>query len=421
MDITIPEILGIICSFLDLKDVHRFRLCCKAFADIGASYAYRNVVFYLHHGDFDMLQRIAMHPIASRNVRSLVYMNHTLASPKIPLERFRATYATVRRLEKYMARHRNMPPPPLISSLQLEKLYEDYETALEQQEKIVQANADFSRIREAISRFPALQEVIMSSDDWFWVGKNSPFVSCLDLGGSIMQPLGCRHLDSILNAVFEANIRLKKLAAGVLSWQFFQKPRVQLSRALSLLTDLTCLQLMIDTTDRTSQCQQLMETGLLRGFIKTLKKLQTLHVVFTWDANGGSKYLPRLDDIIEPKHRWEDLDSLTLGYITCERQELMSLLKRHKNTLRDLCLQDIYFRSTSWQILLPKMRRTMDLDNACLCGELYGMEEPLGYEEYWDLEGQDDLREDVNDYLVNDNITRCPLNSRNGADYEPLF
>ncbi|XXG96352.1 Subunit of heteropentameric Replication factor C (RF-C) [Hypoxylon texense] len=409
MSILIPEILGIICSFLDIKDVRRFRLCCKAFADVGACFVHRNIVFFLHHGDFEMLQRISLDPVASKNVRSLVYSNQVLVTPKLTWERFRSSYATLRHLEKCMGRYRNIPPTPLIGVWQLLKLYEDYEITIDQQEKIMQANADFSHIREAISRFPALQEVTVSSGGWFWDGKKTPFDSCLGLGVNLLEPVGCRHLDALLAALFEADIKLKKLTAGVLSWHFFQKPRAQLGQALSLLTDLTCLELMIDTTGNTSQCQQLLDTGLLRGFIKSLTKLQTLHVVFTWDLNYDKRYLPRLEDIIDPKYRWDDLDSLTLGNVSCERQELMSVLKRHKNTLRELCLQDIHLRSTSWLVLLPKVRRTMDLDHACMCGVLYGMTEPLGYEEYFDLEEQRFLRDDLNDYLVNDNIRRCPL------------
>ncbi|KAI6091725.1 hypothetical protein F4821DRAFT_225444 [Hypoxylon rubiginosum] len=421
--IMIPEILGIICSFLDIKSVRRFRLCCKAFAHVGACYAYRNVVFFLHHGDLDMLNRISLDPIASKNVRSLVYMNYTLGRRKMGREDFRQCYSTMRHFEKFLARQRGLAPAPPMDHNDLSKLYEEYEATLEQQEKILQANTDFSRIREAVSRFPALQEITMSSDSWFWSGKNTPFKSSLGLAAGLLEPMGCRHLDSLLAAVSEADIKLKKLSAGILSWQFFQKPLAKLGQSLSLMTDLTSLQLTIETTDDTEQCKQLLGTGLLRGFLKTLTKLQTLHIVFTCDSEYDlDLYAPRLDDIIDRAHRWDDLDSLTLGYVTCERQELMSILKRHKNTLRELCLQDIFFRTTSWLTFLPKVRRTMDLDHACLCGELHGAEEPFGHQEFWDLDEQSDLREDVNDYLVNDNIRRCPLNNRNLIDWdEPGF
>ncbi|KAI1760630.1 hypothetical protein GGR53DRAFT_522976 [Hypoxylon sp. FL1150] len=427
--IMIPEILGIICSFLDTKDVRRFRLCCKAFADVGACYAYRNVVFFLHQGDFDVLERISLDPIASKNVRSLVYINYLLSDRKLSLDDFRQSYATRRQFEKFFARSRGIPLSPLVDAAQLERSHAEYEMLYQQQQKMLRAQSDYERIRDAVSRFPALQEVVMTNEDWFWTSRKTPFGFNLGIAASHLLPVGCRHLDALLAAVAAAdNVHLKKLSAGLLSWKYFQKPRAELGRTLSLLADLTCLELMIDCTDYTSQCSELLGTGLLRGFLKSLTKLQTLHVVFTCDAENDVEYehAPRLDDIVDPKHRWDDLDSLTLGYVTSERQELLSILKRHRGTLRELCLQDVFFRSTSWLMFLPKVRRTMDLDDACLCGELHGVEEPLGHEEFWDLAEQRDLREDVNDYLVNDNIRRCPLNKRNLAeldefDFAPMF
>ncbi|KAI1396662.1 hypothetical protein F4819DRAFT_120245 [Hypoxylon fuscum] len=433
MGIMIAEILCIICSFLDIEDVRRFRLCCKAFADAGACFAYREVVFYLHHRDLDMLRHISQHPIASRNVRSLIYIGHTMGSPGKSLDEFRRFYAALREGEKFVAETLQEPPPPRIGNLQLESLYKTYMATVEQEEKILRDDLDMSCLKDAISRFTSLQEVTMSTDFWFYWGREhkTPFEGCLLKPGDELQPTGCRQLDSLLTAVSATDLKLKKLRAGVFSWQFLQKPPAELSRALSSCTNLTSLELCIDTGMQDNgpdhdddmlvgtevpQCRRLMETGLLRDFIKSLHRLQTLSVVFGWHSEEHG-YAARLEDIMEPKHRWDHLDSLTLGNITCERQDLMSMLKRHKGTLKELCLRDIRLRSTSWQILLPKIRRTMDLDDACICGELYGQEEDSPYAEYWDLaypeSFPDLLRDEVNDYLVNDNIRRCPLNSDN--------
>ncbi|KAI8964805.1 hypothetical protein F5Y11DRAFT_70953 [Daldinia sp. FL1419] len=433
MDVMIPEILCLICSYLDIEDIRRFRLCCRAFADAGACFAFREVVFYLHPQDFDMLRRISLHPIASKNVRSLVYIGHTLESPKKSLDGFREYYTSIRHAEKIMAQYKNETPPPRLGNQQLLKLYENYETAIDEQEKILSNDEDIAFLKEVIPRLSSLQDVTMSSDNWFWRGPNkTPFEGCLIKPGDELTPIGCRQLDSLLSAVFEANIKLRRLTAGAFSWRFFEKPAAELRSALSFYSNLTCLELCIDTGEEgmdsnvvedllvgteVPQCRSLMETGLLRDFIKSLHHLQTLYVVFNWHSEQHG-YAARLEDIMEPKHKWDHLDSLTLGNITCERHDLMSMLRRHKGTLKELCLRDIKLRSTSWQVLLPKIRKTMDLDDACICGELYGQEEDSPYAEFWDLllpdSFDDSLREDVNDYLVNDNIKRCPLNGVNG-------
>ncbi|KAI1374800.1 hypothetical protein F4677DRAFT_156509 [Hypoxylon crocopeplum] len=426
-----PELLCIICSFLDIEDIRRFRLCCKAFADAGACFAFREVVFYLHHHDLDMLRSISLHPIASKNVRSLVYVGHTLDPTKETLDDFHKSYCMIRRAEMYIAFRTGEAPPPVVGEQQLQMLYKNYEATVDRQENIIWNNADISCIREAISRFTSLQEVTMSCDFWFLKnGRKSPFEGCLLKPNDYLEPTGCRQLDSLLSAIFEADIKLRRLSAGSFSWRFFQKPAAELSRALSLYTNLTCLELCIDTglrDDRATnkltvgtevpECCRMLETGLLRNFIKSLTQLRTLHVVFSWHSEEHG-YPARLENIMEPKHRWGHLESLTLGNITCERHDLLSMLRRHKSTMKDLCLRDIRLRSTSWQVLLPKIRRTMDLEEACICGELYGLEEgsPFIFTEYWDLGYPDEfscLREDVNDYLVYD-IRRCPLNSENG-------
>ncbi|KAI0885110.1 uncharacterized protein GGS22DRAFT_138997 [Annulohypoxylon maeteangense] len=437
MDSMIPEILYIICSYLEIEDVRRFRLCCRAFADAAACFVHREVIFYLHETDLEMLRCISLHPIASKNVRSLVYIGHTLGPDKQSIEAFCQDYELIRMADKVAAEQSNEPLPPRLSDHQLLEFYKRYEHAFEQEQKVVGNNEDISCIKEVVSRFTALQELVMSNGFWFRKGlTKTPFEGIIARPGSHLMPEGCRQLDSVLNAVFESNIKLKKLTAGELSWQFFQRPPAELKRTMPFYSDLTCLQLCIDvgmiesnagpgtlwditTGTEVPQCRQLLKTGLLRDFIKSLTQLQTLYVVFNWHSEEHG-YAASLEDIMEPKHTWEHLESLTLGNITCERQDLMSMLKRHKNTLEDLCLRDVRLRSTSWQVLLPKIRKTMNLYDACICGEVRGQREsPPHEEEFWNLEMPDEfeepLRDDVNDYLVKDaSITRCPLNRYNG-------
>ncbi|KAI0901164.1 hypothetical protein F4806DRAFT_451269 [Annulohypoxylon nitens] len=438
MHTMIPEILYIICSYLEIQDVRRFRLCCRAFADAAACFVHREIVFYLHERDFEMLRSISLHPIASKNVRSLIYIGHTInPNKKKSLDKFREHYEEQHRVDKILAKELDKPMPPRLGEIQLLEFYKTYEYTFEQQQRILQNNEDFSFLKEVLSRFTALEELVMSCGFWFRQGRTrTPFEGAITRPWTYLEPEGCRHFESILNAAFENNIKLKSLVAGELSWQFFQKPPAELQRTIPFYSDLTSLQLCIDvgmkesnsgpgtvwdvtTGTEVPQCRQLMKTGLLRDFIKSLTQLRTLYIVFNWHSEEHG-YAANLEDIIEPKHTWEHLESLTLGNITCERQDLMSMLKRHKNTLSDICLRDIRLRTTSWQVLLPKIRKTMNLYDACICGEVRGCREsPPLEEEYWNLATPDQsdeaLRDDVNDYLVKDErVPRCPLNRWNG-------
>ncbi|KAI1409995.1 hypothetical protein F5Y13DRAFT_202626 [Hypoxylon sp. FL1857] len=435
MDIVIPEILCIICSFLDIDDVRRFRLCCRAFADAGACFVHREIIFYLHQDDFDMLRRISLHPIASRNVHSLVYIGHTLGPPKKSPGEFFDDYNTIQTAETIRAQRMGEQIPLRKTKGKLMELYKGYETTIQQEERLARNNEDFSCLKEVISRFKSLQEITLSCEFWFWGGSTkTPYDDCLASPGANIKPMGCRQLDSLLSAVFETDIKLKRLTAGTFNWQFFQKPPAELRRAISSFSDLTCLELCIgtgmdeyavsdagdvETGTEIPRCRRLLRTGLLRDFLKSLTQLRTLYVVFDWHSEEHG-YAARLEHIMEPNYRWKHLENLTLGNITCERRDLMSMLKRHKGTLSELCLRDIRLRSTSWLLLLPRIRRILNLDLACICGELYGQEETTPYyDEYWDLavpEAIDDpLRAEVNEYLVDKNIKHCPLNMYNSS------
>lgn len=60
-----------------------------------------------------------------------------------------------------------------------------------------------------------------------------------------------------------------------------------------------------------------------------------------------------LKDVFEPGFRWPKLQELGIGGLACERQELMQLLRLHKDTLRHLCLSGVHLQTTSWRRLLP--------------------------------------------------------------------
>ncbi|KAI1456508.1 hypothetical protein F4805DRAFT_226073 [Annulohypoxylon moriforme] len=440
MGFMIPEVLYIICSYLEIDDVRNFRLCCRAFADAAACFVHRQIIFYPHEHDLEMLRQISLHPIASRNVHSLLYIGHTLG-PKESIDEYRKNYATCRKTEKFriIRGKKPLPLPQYLTDDELLEYYKKYEHALEQEERLLRNNEDISCIKEAVSRFTALQEVVMSCSCEFYSGVvKTPFTELFIRPSSNLEPSGCRQLNSVLDAVFESNIKLKNLSAGALSWQVFQKPATELKRTMSLFSDLTCLELCIDVGieeiyqgpgimweyiegTEVPQCRRLLKSGLLRDLIKSLAQLRTLQIGFNSHSEEHG-YAASLEDIMEPKHTWEHLKSLTLWNITCERQDLMSMLKRHKNTLKELCLRSIHLESTSWRVLLPKIRETMNLNEACICFEMRGRREsPLYEEEYWYLSTPDDmqqpLRIEVNDYLVKDSpIDRCPLDRDNDVD-----
>lgn len=432
-----PDILHIICDFLRVRDVRDFRRCCKAWAEVGSCHAFRSITFYLQKEDLDFLQAISQNESAARNVRWLTYVGATLDPVKKTFEEYCHYYSTyIRNMDKLlaMARDNKPPPPPPIKTTQLRVLYHRYEELLAQQEATLHNDTDIRVIQEAIARFPALQQITMSTDQQFYGGKTllSPYDDIQVRPTDCLKPIGCRHLDSMFAAVAETSVQLKRLQAGRFSWRFFDKDPTALSKALARCVGLTDLELIIatDTNRRPGtqgssddrglevlECRRVMQTGQLRDFIMSLQNLKVLTVHFTWESERNG-YPASLDDILMPKVRWRHLESLSLSTISCERQDLVSVLKKHKTTLKMLRLVHICLVSTSWLVLLPQIRKTLRfLEEASIFGELSGLGEDTNDRELFDLEhpdaAPDELRDAITEYLLEGG--RCPLRKRHNT------
>ncbi|RYO77890.1 hypothetical protein DL766_006309 [Monosporascus sp. MC13-8B] len=72
MDKLSPEIIHIIASLLSVDDLLNFRLVSMSFADVGAAYLLLEASFRVHEEELERLRAISIHPIFSRNVKSLV-------------------------------------------------------------------------------------------------------------------------------------------------------------------------------------------------------------------------------------------------------------------------------------------------------------------------------------------------------------
>ncbi len=148
---SLPEVLGKVCSYLDMQDVSNFRLCCKAFADVGLRFAYRKVVMFLDSKFLDMLRYISLHTVASTSVKSLVYIVDPTMLIKKPLDRAKSQGRP--RLRRIVG---GVPDPRSF-------FFTELHVTFDPQHQILQRNTDISCIEEAGCRFPALEEIIVSS------------------------------------------------------------------------------------------------------------------------------------------------------------------------------------------------------------------------------------------------------------------
>ncbi|KAJ2988450.1 hypothetical protein NUW58_g3970 [Xylaria curta] len=402
MDRVPSEIIYLVCSLLDVDDILNFRLVNKLFADIGATYMLPEVTFHMHQEEFDRLEAISLHPLFSKHVSSLTYFAETLDSPKVAWREF------------LMAEYRK------------------YGDAVDEQDKLMAADKDLALLQKVLPRFPKLEALTMSASNLFYEGRyrtqrRKPFADLLGSGYmSGIHPEGKRPLDALLVANVRAQCALKTLRAGSLHWRFFKRSEKELTRMFKPLANLTFIELSInvDPADERihegnslRKCQRVLAKGAIRKILKSMPHLQCLYVeILNLECDEQEKGAT-LRDIIEPGFRWSNLTELVLGGIAGNRIELMNALVLHKGTLRKLCLRDVTLASTSWRKLLPAIRKTLRLEHACICGDIYGQcEDEVDIEEgswanplldppsfeYWDLSvpevGSHDMRQSINMY-----------------------
>lgn len=422
MDKIPPEILYVVCSLLDVDDILNFRLVNKLMADIGAAYMLPEVTFYLHQEELDRLEAISLHPIFSKHVTSLTYFAETLDSPKVSWREFLRDHKRETRWNGRL-RKLNMTPSQLMAE------YHKYIEAVDEQDKLMEEKKDLELLKRVLPRFPRLEALTMSAGNIFYEGRyqtqrKKPLAdSFRSSWTSGIHPEGKRPLDALLLANAHAPCALTTLRAGSLHWRFFKRSERELTRMFKPLANLTSIQLTVnvDPADERinegnslRKCQRVLAKGSIRRVLKSMPHLESLYVeILNLECDEQEKGA-WLRDVIEPGFHWPNLKALVLGGIVGERMDFMNVFTRHKDTLRKLCLRDVTLASTSWRKLLPDIRKNLYLEEACICGDIYGQSEeeadmqeswdhvaPAG-PEYWDLSvpevSSDDMRQSINMY-----------------------
>ncbi|KAI1809185.1 hypothetical protein GGS20DRAFT_573097 [Poronia punctata] len=390
------EILYVICSLLSIDDVLGFRLVQKRWAEIGAAFMLPEVTFYIHPQELQRLKEISLHPVISRHVLSLTYFAQTFDSPAISWRQFVREHKQRMRWNCKLKKL-NLTPSQLMAE------YRKYAEAVAQQDAIEKGGYDVAVLDEVLPRFIRLEAMTMSAGQLFYEGRirtrrKSPlreylWSNCL----SRIHPEGKRQLEALLQTNARANCALTALRAGSLHWRFFKRSEHELMYLFQPLANLTYIELNIsvDPADERinegnslAKCQRLLSRGGLRKVLKSMPLLRTLNVeVANFQCNIRERGAC-LRDIIEPGFRWQHLTELVLGGLATDRQELADTLQLHNSTLSNLCLRDMTLQSTSWRKLLPYIRNNLYLQDACICGDIYGH-----LEDYQEAEEEDSQSE----------------------------
>lgn len=435
-----PEIIHLICEFLDVTDVRIFRLVCRTIGSTAASHAFPELVFFLHHGDFEMLRYFADHPIYPRHVKSLVYSCDVLEPRRLSFKKF---VAEKRQREDVSWRFRSglelkktkkrVPPPPKEDSEEfLKSAYQRYTQAHDQQDSMLAEGFDFTVLREVIPKFSNLKDIMISADLCFREGRRhkKPFDALFTYSSDYLKPSGCRHVGSLLlPLVGSPTIQLRSLRLGTVDWSFLeqlQEPS-RLDQMIEICRNLTTFELHLDTGAdwdadwdavgiHMAECRAAVKKGGLRRLLGSMIHLEVLTIEFTYPDKVNGIYPAAFSDLIPEGMRWENLQEFTFSLTEATRQEMVDFIRRHSSTVTQYYLKDLKLIRSSWLAFLPKLREMADemfLDDVMISGNVYGESEgdglplgiPAGGEEYFylgdpDMANEHHLADDITDYII---------------------
>ncbi|KAI6086312.1 hypothetical protein F4821DRAFT_129009 [Hypoxylon rubiginosum] len=364
MDSLPTEVLRNICSCLMRHDAKNFRLVCKAYSAIGAQFALpTNLFAYMTNQDLERLVECSKSEHLARSLLSLEYAPITLASPAVSKQVFKET-------AKWF--YEDGWPRPAGG-------YSRYKTLITEQESIVTERKDYQSFRSALPHFSQLRHLTVHCGTYWalqWLGGHSEeMLQEFRYDQALINPqAGIRHLETLLLALSDTQVCPESLKINHINWHFFNRVDAQCRTLFQPAANVKHLRFSIDGkavygNEDVASCSNLMRTGVLRDYLSILTNLRHLAIKFDYSEACDSSFeralgydsrlVVPLTKMIPSEPACAHLTSLSLGAIVCERQDMMQVLLGHKETLRELCLQDIFLGSTSWIPLLDAMRKEL--------------------------------------------------------------
>jgi hypothetical protein len=430
-----PELLHMICRNLRFSEVYCFRLINRDCAAVGLEYLVPWIEIHLHRHSYRAhslvrLQAIASHPFVSKGVRELSYDSLTFDSPMKDFETWKAK--SMEKLDVRKPREVNdqrSELKPYRTRSDYKRMYAWYQVCMKDQQYFVDRKMERRVLLYSLPNLTNLEKITMNTYntmDLSDVYENfGPWDYTLECPRDQSMRPGVRQLNSLLLAVADSEIKLKKLRAGKLSWNWFRTRtfnvhQEQLARACESLTS---LHLVLNCWGQETIWEQksdcywfLQKTSAIGHFLAKMPHLESLKIRFdaTNMAMTGLLYPARLNHLISEGHTWPKLRKLELGNLQTSESQLADLLERHASTLKDFRLTDEIGMDAggSWISLLQKLKGFRMLEKVGIQGDLTTRGGPDTAEECWDIwqrwypitsSGSDDPAPwDLENYLLRD-------------------
>jgi hypothetical protein len=407
------ELLHQLAVMLPIPVLKLFRLVCRAFALAGAPCVLKNLHIHSYYYHLKFLEELARREGIAKGVKALHYTDEIVSSPKASFEDFREHYD---RLKESLNGQ-------IFQEADLRQQYRDYEVTYENQPRLLKNSVDVSTIETLIKHLPALKKVTINTQNEYpeqfkrgWNPYTSPRISP-NTGERKQVDVGVRGLGAVIGAVHSAGTTLHELHVGLLSPKFFSLDNDDLLRVSHTLKCLNILDLRIDTGHeefrrsesegwnirvgtKVSECREIMRMGQLKSLLIALPLLASLCLRFNWrnEVESPEGWPAKLSWLFNSQYVWPALKAIDLGMIISSEQELFELLDRHRSTLRDVVIRSYCLHPGSWVSLLPKLKTSLELDQAWITGDIFGYPENSP-DELWCLDFDENLEDAVGEYV----------------------
>lgn len=385
------------------------RLVCKSFAAVGLHYLIPEVHLIFKSSSFEHLRQISEHPVIGKHVENLFYEADTLSSydtlrewknniivpgwfqsmpddwagPPSPSAGGREHRAYTRDMER-----RRAGPRHTESEKQLKIAYEKYQRYLSDQNRMRGCDYNADTIGEAMVRMPNLKTIEMSMEGCLHESYSEKLDRafgeayqsvCGDNGQK--ESCGVPQLRSLLLGASHAGLKLQGLRCGHVHWDIFKQRGEIFEQMKNAVQHLTMLNLHITTRisddgagDSPNEddyhfqipacAEYLEESGRLQEFVVAAPDLSILDIRFDME----NPYPPAGLKQIVGDFTWHSLHRVTFYVLQTTEDELMYFYGRHARTLNEIVLYKIQLTKGSWPNLLQKIRRTLHLKKAKICG-----------------------------------------------------
>ncbi|MCJ1261127.1 hypothetical protein MMC22_000991 [Lobaria immixta] len=422
MDQLSAELISIVCSFLNLRDVGHLRCASRFYANVGRPFMFRHLHLIFTPDSFERLHAISSDPTLAPYVTSLYYEADTLPIYRSfrNWERHLVEPAILSEMESMKLRDPDSSgervlrayQPKLTKStkrsrLQLLTAYEKYVNYLEQQEAMREDDYYAGKIADAMFHLPNLSEIVLSLDRW--AGGPSKAIEnaysdshVIPYGHNSWRPIGVPQMLSLLQGSARTEMKLKSLCGGILDWRFFMQSDAvweELHKAVQGLQELkleflTSMREPLEfltsfeepwgltgkskdtyhhyyySTEEEIDCAEYLTNGRLLEFLAAAPNLRLLDLRFDRnDADWLSGSPAELRDAVG-KHRWEFLADVTLSVLDSRAEDLVDFCEIHATTLQRLVLNNIQLLQGSWPSTFQEMRRLLHLKQVRICGNL---------------------------------------------------